>query len=106
MYLPLDYRIVGHHDAYGGIVVNGSEIGLCMYTTEDLPIGTKLDVTVLFPNEYELSNFEVLTQIIWRTFIRTEEGERHQYGLEFLKIDEQHLQKLRYLISNQLSKKI
>jgi hypothetical protein len=106
MYLPLEYRVVDHHTAYGGIVTNGSEVGLCIYTTEDLAIGTKLDVMVLFPNEYELSNFEVLTQIIWRTLLYTEEGERFQYGLKFLKIDEQHLQKLKNLISNQPSKKI
>jgi hypothetical protein len=106
MYLPLEYRVVDHHNAYGGIVTNGSEIGLCIYTTEDIPIGTKLNVMVLFPKEYELSNFEVLTEIIWRDLLRTEEGERYQYGLKFLEIDEQDLQKLRYLIASQFSKKI
>jgi len=106
MYLPLEYRVVDHPNAYGGIVINGSEIGLCIYTTEDLPIGTKLNVMVLFPDEYELSNFEVITEIIWRSLYQAEEGERYQYGLKFLEIDEQHLQKLRHLIGSQLSRKI
>jgi hypothetical protein len=65
-----------------------------------------MNVMVLFPKEYELSNFEVLTEIIWRDLLRTEEGERYQYGLKFLEIDEQDLQKLRYLIASQFSKKI
>lgn len=106
MYLPLEYRVVGLPDVYGGIVVNGSEIGLCIFSTKDLAIGTKLNVMVLFHEEYELSNFEVLAEVVWRGLYWTEEGERYQYGLKFLKIDEKHLQKLRRFLSNQFSKNV
>lgn len=106
MYLPLEYRVVDLPDVYGGIVVNGSEIGLCIYSTKDMSIGTKLNVSVLFPEEYELSNFEVLAEIVWRGLYWTEEGERYQYGLKFLKIDEKHLMKLRQFLSDQFSRKV
>jgi len=48
--LPLEYRMIGIPYTRGGIAVNGSEAGLLLYSLRDMPVGTKLDVAVLFPN--------------------------------------------------------
>jgi len=54
MDLPLEYRVLNAPFAHGGIVANGSEEGLLIYSVKDMPVGTKLDIVVLFPKGYEL----------------------------------------------------
>ncbi len=57
--LPIEYRFTDLPSAHGGIVVNGSETGFLIYSLKDIPIGTKLNITVLFPKGFQLANFEV-----------------------------------------------
>ena len=99
MYLPLEYQVTYAPHARGGIVIDASETGLLIYSTEDIPIGTKLKVAVLFPIGYKLTNFEVFAEIIWKEF-KMEQGEKgYQYGLKFIQILEEDYWKLKQLLS-------
>jgi hypothetical protein len=96
MDLPVDYWVKHESYAHGGIVVDASETGFLIYSVEDIPIGTKLKIAVLFPREYELSNFEVAAEII-RKKVSQKGEEGYQYGIKFTKILKEDHGKLREL---------
>ncbi len=98
MDLPLEYRVVNAPYAHGGIVVNGSEEGFLIYSIKDMPIGTKLTIVVLFPKGYELTNFEVVAEIVRKDLHWEEDWEGFEYGLKFVQIDEEDRQKLKHLL--------
>jgi len=97
--LPLEYRMTNAPQAYGALVVNASESGLLVHSIKNIPIGTKLNIAVLFPNRFELANFEVLAEIIWKDIHWEENWEGYQLGLKFIKILEEDYRKLRGLLS-------
>lgn len=97
--LPIEYRFTDLPSAHGGIVVNGSETGFLIYSLKDIPIGTKLNITVLFPKGFQLANFEVSAEIIWKDFFSEEDWEGYKYGLHFTQINEEDRQKLIQLFS-------
>jgi len=98
MDLPLEYLIKYDAHARGGIVVDASETGFLIYSTEDIPIGTNLKIAVLFPKEYELANFEVLGEIIWKKVDVEPRKKTYQYGLKFVQILEEDFWKLKRLL--------
>jgi hypothetical protein len=98
MDLPLEYRMKYTPLARGGIVIDASETGFLIYSTEPIPVGTKLKVAVLYPKEYELAFFEVFAEIIWKKVVAKQE-EGYQYGLKFIQILEEDYLKLRELLS-------
>jgi len=101
MELPVDYLLKYDSRVRAGIVIDASETGLLIYSTQNIPIGTKLRIAVLFPMEYELTNFEVFVEIIWKKAVgRMEEG--YQYGVKFSQILEEDYSKLRQLLIEKL----
>lgn len=101
MDLPLEYRVISAPFPHGGIVANASEEGLLIYSVKDMPVGTKLDIVVLFPKEYELSNFEVIAEIIRKDLHWEEDWEGYEYGIKFLQIFEEDRYKLKQLLEGQ-----
>jgi hypothetical protein len=101
MDLPLEYLAQYDSRARGGIVVNASETGFLIYSTEDIPIDTNLKIDVLFPKEYELANFEVFGKIIWKKVDVGERANSYQYGLKFVEIVEEDYWKLKKLLLRQ-----
>jgi len=99
--LPLEYRVMDAPYAHGGLVVNASELGLLVQSVKSLPIGTKLNIAVLFPKDFELANFEVLAEILWKDLHWEEDWEGYQYGLRFLQILDNEYWKLKQLLSGQ-----
>ena len=99
MDLPLEYRVKHDARAHGGIVIDARESGFLIYSTEDIPIGTKLKMTVLFSAEYELGEFEVFAEITWKNACVEKEGEGYQYGLRFVQVLEENDRKLGKLLS-------
>ena len=97
--LPLEYRVTDAPQIHGALVVNASESGLLIHSVKNIPIGTKLNIAVLFPNRFELANFEVLAEIIWKDIHWEENWEGYQLGLKFIKILEEDYRKLRGLLS-------
>jgi PilZ domain len=102
MDLPLEYRVKYDAHAHGAIVRDASEGGFLIYSLEDIPIGAKLEMTVLFSAEYELVKFEVLGEIIWKNADAEKVEEGRQYGLKFVQILEEDYWKLRGLLSGRI----
>lgn len=99
--LPLEYRVMDIPYAHGGLVVNASEVGLLINSIKNIPIGSKLNIAVLFPKGFELTNFEVLAEIIWKDLHWEEDWEGYRYGLKFIKILEEDRGKLKQILSGQ-----
>jgi hypothetical protein len=99
--LPLEYRVKDFPLAHGGLVFNASESGLLIYSIKEMPIGQKLNIIVLFPNGFELSNFEVLAEIIWKDSYWYNDSEGYRYGLKITTIVEEDHWKLRQILTGQ-----
>ena len=97
--LPLEFLVKYDAHAHGAIVRDASQGGFLIYSVEDIPVGAKLEMTVLFSAEYELVKFEVLGEIIWKNADAEKGEEGRQYGLKFVQILEEDYWKLRGLLS-------
>jgi hypothetical protein len=97
--LPLEYRLSGGPRPHGGIVVNASEVGLLVRSVRDIPVGTKLNVSILFPKGFELANFQLLAEIVWKDVHWEENWQGYRYGAKILKIPEEDRLKLREILS-------
>jgi c-di-GMP-binding flagellar brake protein YcgR len=99
--LPLEYRVMNALYAHGGLVVNASEVGLLINSIKNIPIGSKLNIAVIFPKGFELTNFEVLAEIIWKDLHWEEDWEGYRYGLKFIRILDEDRGKLKQLLNGQ-----
>jgi hypothetical protein len=98
MDLPLEYQVLDAPHAHGGLVVNASEEGLLIHSIKDIPIGTKLNIAVLFPKGFELANFEVLAEVVWKDTHCEEDWKGYKYGLKFIRILSEDHWKLKQLL--------
>jgi hypothetical protein len=96
--LPLEFQIKDLPDTFGGIAIDGSEGGLLIHSRRDLPLETKLSISVFFPNGFELANFHAKAQILRK--IPLDEGEQgYQYGVKIVEIDAPDRMKLQRTLS-------
>ena len=99
--LPLEYRVTNIPNAYGALIVNGSEMGLLMESVKRILIGTNLKIVALFPNEYGLADLEVSAQIVWTEPYWKRDWRGYRYGLKFVSITAHDQRKLRELLNGQ-----
>ena len=103
--LPLVYQEKDGSCLRGGIAVNAGEGGFRIESTRDIPVGTELNVTVVFSKAFESANFKAVAKIVWKgpCWKGDRKGnkywEGYQYGLEFIKILEEDRWKLDLLLS-------
>jgi len=102
--LPVEYRIKDLPHAHGGLVVNASEEGLLIHSVRDMPLGLKLNIAVLFLRGYELADFEVTAEIIWKDFHLYNQSEGYQYGLKIIQISQEDHWKLKQLLNSQFKR--
>jgi hypothetical protein len=82
------------------MTIDASESGLLIQTLNEMPVGARLDIEVLFPKEFEFANFKVAAEIIWRGIGYWEDWEGYQYGLRFIQISKGDHLKLGRILSN------
>jgi len=89
---------------YGGVLVNASGGGFLIEAVRDVPVGTELNIAVLFPKGFELANFKVVAKIVRKEPYRKQDfkgdsyWKGYQYGLEFIQILEEDRRKLSLLL--------
>ena len=83
---PIHFQMDGKKVDHPGITLDVSESGLLIQTFKDMLVGTRLDIEVLFPKGFELSNFQGVAEIIWKDIYYWEDWEGYQYGLKFTQI--------------------
>ena len=103
MDLPLEYRELDDPHGRGGIVVNGSEGGFLIESIKDMPIGASLNIAVLFPKWFELAEFKLRAEIVWKEPHWKEEWIGYQYGVKISEIIKEDLWKLTLLLKGQFN---
>ena len=107
--LPLEYQDLGDSCLRGAMVVNAGDGGFLIESTRDIPLGTELNVTVLFPKGFELANFKVGAKIVrkepyWKEDWKGNQcWKGYQYGLEFIQILKEDRWKLNFLLGGQFN---
>jgi hypothetical protein len=95
--LPVEYRIERVQRTHGGIAIDGGEGGFLMHCPFNMPVGTKLSITVMFPDGFELTNFQAQAEVVRKN--SPGEGQiGFKYGLRLLQIPKEESPKLRYLL--------
>ena len=79
--LPFEYRTEYSRRIRGGIVIDACEVGFLIHSTENMLVGTRLKIAVLYPEEYRLAKLAVFAKIVWKRFDKKEK--RYLYGLKF-----------------------
>ena len=106
--LIFEYQGMNGSCLRGATLTIAKDGGFFVETVKDLPVGTELSISVLFPKGFELANFKVTAKTVWRRSCwkgdwkgnRYQEG--YQYGLEFIKISGTDRWKLNYLLGGRL----
>ena len=97
--LPFEYRVNNLPRAHGGVVVDASEGGLLIHSVEDMAVGLKLNIVLLFAKGFELTNLEISAEIV-RKDTRSYNGSKgYQYGLKIIHIVEEDHSRLKQLLS-------
>jgi len=96
--LPIEFRVMSDKYVHGAMIVNASETGLLVQCPINIPVGTKLNIAVLFSKGFELANFEVVAEVVWTKTHPNEGREGYQFGLRFVHILEEDRQKLKHLL--------
>jgi hypothetical protein len=98
--LPIEFRVMNATSLHGAMIVNASETGLLIQSPHNMPVGTRLNIAVLFSKGFELANFEVLAEVVW-TKSYSDEGRRgYELGVKFIKISQEDHQKLKHLFGD------
>ena len=102
--LPLEYREMDDSGLRGAMAVNASERGFLIESPRDIPVGTELSMTVLYPKGFELGNFKVTAKIVWKEDLERDRSSKgYQYGLEFVQILDEDRWKLSLLLNERFA---
>lgn len=97
--LPFEYRVRDLPHAHGGLVVDASEGGFLIHSMEDMPVGLKLNIVLMFTRGFELANLQVSAEIVWKDLHSNNGPKGYQYGLKIIQIVEEDHWKLKQLLS-------
>lgn len=98
--VPVDFQNIDKSNVSPGLVINLSQTGFCIQTFEDMPIGKRINIKVLFPKGFEVSNFSAVVEIVWKDVCLWEDWEGYQYGLKFIKVLNKDLLKLKQFLKH------
>jgi hypothetical protein len=94
--LPFEFRTEYSPRVRGGIVIDACEVGFLIHSTDNMLVGTRLKIAVLYAHEYSLAKLSVFARIVWKRFDVKEK--RYLYGLKFNGILAEDDYKLRGLL--------
>jgi hypothetical protein len=101
--LPLEYQEAETSHARGGIVINASEGGFLIESVKDIPIGTKLNIAVLFPKWFELADIRLVADILWKEPLWKDDWTGYRYGLNIVQMLDEDQTKLKLLLGGQFN---
>jgi hypothetical protein len=96
--LPVDFWTNDNPQPHFGLVLNASEAGLLIQTFQDLPVGTRINVQVLWPKDSKVLGFRSVVEIIWKDIYPWDDWESYQYGLKFSQMPSEDYLKFSHLL--------
>ncbi len=100
MRFPVNLQINEDEKGYPGLTIDASESGLLIQTLKDMPVKTTLNIEVMFPKGFELSDFKGTVEIVWKDICNWEDLEGYQYGLKFIQISDKNYPMLNKLLAD------
>lgn len=100
MSFPVNVCLNQSERPYPGLTIDASESGLLVQTLKDMPLKTTLNIELLFPKGFELSNFKAVAEIVWKDICNWEDLEGYQYGLKFIQISDENYSMLKKLLGD------
>jgi len=98
--LPLHFQANENEGIYPGLTIDASETGLLIQTLREIPVGTRIDIEVLFPKNLNLANFKAEAAVVWKRFCNWKDWRGYQYGLKFIQVSREDYLKLRQILTN------
>jgi hypothetical protein len=98
--LPVEFKVMSDPYVHGAMIVNASEKGLLVQSRENIPVGAKLSIAVLFSKGFQFSNLEMSAEMVWTKIHPSEGREGYQFGLKFIDILEEDRQRLKNLFGD------
>jgi hypothetical protein len=98
--VPVDFQNIDKPNVSPGLVINLSQTGFLIQTSEEMPIGKRINIKVSFPKGFEVANFSAVVEIVWKDICLWEDWEGYQYGLKFIKVLNKDLPKLKHFLNN------
>jgi hypothetical protein len=96
--LPVDFHGCDKSNAVSELVIHASEVGLCLQTFKDMPLGKKISFKVSFPKGTEFESFRVVAEVVWKDIHFWEDWKGYQYALKFVETLGSHYLKLERLL--------
>jgi PilZ domain len=87
---------------YGALVDNVSADGLLILSVNDIPIGSRLNVRILYANEYELDGIKAVANIVRKDLHIAKDLKGYKYALEFVQMSEEDRRKLTNILNSDL----
>jgi hypothetical protein len=88
--LPVSLRINENGGGYPGFTVDASKCGLQIQTLKEIPVRTRLNVEIYFPDDLRHSSFSERAEVVWRDVSHWEDLEGYQYGIEFVQTSKEN----------------
>lgn len=100
MSFPVNVCLHQSDRLYPGLTVDASESGLLVQTLKDMPLETTLNIELLFPKDFSLSNFKAVAKVVWKDICNWEDLEGYQYGLKFIQISDEDYSMLKKFLAD------
>jgi transcriptional regulator with XRE-family HTH domain len=89
--VPIDFEIIDTAGVRSGITIDASQMGLLIQSSHDMPVGSRIHLTVSIPGKAGRDTFRASAEIMWKDKRRLDDNEAFQYGVKFLEVlDEGH----------------
>ncbi len=85
---------------YGALADTLSVKGFVFFSIRDIPIGSKLNVRILYANEYELDDIKAVSCVVRKSAHIADDWKGYKYALEFTHVSEPDLRKLMNVLNN------
>jgi hypothetical protein len=101
--LPLEYKKVGDTTCRGAYTGDVSKKGLLVHSVDNMLLGTELEISVFYEDEYRLDIFSLFGKIVWKQPHSSPDWKGYRYGLEVVRISAEDRRKLDTLIARQVA---
>lgn len=101
--LPLEYKKAGEASSRGAYTGDLSKMGLLIYSVDNILVGTELEVSVFYADEYRLDIFKLFARIVRKQTHSDPDWKGYRYGLEFVQISMEDRKKLEQLIGQRVA---
>lgn len=96
--IPVEFKIIDAPGTQSGIVINGSQVGLCIESSHEMEIGKRISIEISFAKDTGPEVFGATGEILWKNKRRLDDAEGYQYGVKLNDLPKEAHAKLESLI--------